>query len=356
MFVFVLCLFFTINKQLKSIGQEIIRISDISIPGLMIVSDINQNVSNLRREQFAVILYNNSGIEKKNTSLSKIDGYYSNIDSLILKYSKIVDGNDDKYAYNELKKSWLTYKNKCDDFDNYINSNNIKLAGDILEHSYNNFIDMDAKVNNLYKVNVGYTQKNNKKVSSEISSAFYVSIISFSILAILFIIINIILNRQIINPLTLINNLLEEISKGNLTYKFDRTDIANDEFGKLADISLLMKDNLLNLIEEIRVLVLQLNSSVDDVSSVAQQSSTGMQEQQNQVILIATAMEQMRVTVAEVAHNTEKSSSSASDINNNVKQGISDSSLTISEIEKASIEINRAEGIVSLLEKGINKY
>ncbi|WP_146154852.1 HAMP domain-containing methyl-accepting chemotaxis protein [Photobacterium kishitanii] len=351
MFVFVLCLFFTINKQLKSIGQEIIRISDISIPGLMIVSDINQNVSNLRREQFAVILYNNSGIERKTTSLSKIDGYYSNIDNLILKYSKIVDGNDDKYAYNELKKSWQTYKNKCDDFDSYINSNNINLAGDILEHSYKNFIDMNAKVNSLYKVNVGYTQKNNKKVSSEISSAFYVSIISFSILAILFIMINIILNRQIINPLTLINNLLEEISKGNLTYKFNRTDIANDEFGKLADISLLMKDNLLNLIEEIRVLVIQLNSSVDEVSSVAQQSSTGMQEQQNQVILIATAMEQMRVTVAEVAHNTEKSSSSASDINNNVKQGISDLSLTISEIEKASIEINRAEGIVSLLEK-----
>ncbi|OBU27313.1 hypothetical protein AYY22_03495 [Photobacterium kishitanii] len=82
---------------------------------------------------------------------------------MILKYSKIVDGNDDKYAYNELKKSWLTYKNKCDDFDNYINSNNIKLAGDILEHSYNNFIDMDAKVNNLYKVKCWIHEKKQQK-------------------------------------------------------------------------------------------------------------------------------------------------------------------------------------------------
>ncbi len=45
----------------------------------------------------------------------------------------------------------------------YINSNNINLAGDILEHSYKNFIDMNDKVNSLYKVNVGYTQKTTKR-------------------------------------------------------------------------------------------------------------------------------------------------------------------------------------------------
>ncbi len=47
-----------------------------------------------------------------------------------------------------------------------------------------------------------------------------------------------------------------------------------------------MKDNILNLIKEIRALVVQLNSSIDDVSSVAQQSSEGMQDQQNQVTFI----------------------------------------------------------------------
>ncbi|PSX38603.1 hypothetical protein C0W53_23160 [Photobacterium kishitanii] len=200
-------------------------------------------------------------------------------------------------------------------------------------------------------MNVDFTRDDNKKISNEISETFHISIISFSILALLLVLINVFINRQIINPLTMISKLSEEISKGNLTYKFDRNSIANDEFGKLADISLIMKDNILNLIKEIRALVVQLNSSIDDVSSVAQQSSEGMQDQQNQVTLIATAMEQMRITVAEVANNTENSSLSANEINNNVKQSINDLSSTISQIEQASIEIHKAGEIVSLLEK-----
>ena len=174
---------------------------------------------------------------------------------------------------------------------------------------------------------------------------------SFSLLAFLLIIINILINRQIINPLSSISRLAEEISKGNLSYKFDRNAIANNEFGKLADISLIMKDNLKVLIEEIRLLVIQLNSSINDVSTVSEQSSVGIQDQQNQVTLIASAMEQMRISVAEVANNTENSSLSANDINNNVKQSITDISSTISQIEEAAIEIHNAGEMVSILDK-----
>ncbi|MEC6833160.1 methyl-accepting chemotaxis protein [Photobacterium toruni] len=348
-FTSLLLLWFMSNTQLQKINKEVGRITNISIPGLILVNNFNKNVSDLRREQFAILLYKDTGIDKKNISYSKIKQYYSNIDNIIFKYSKIVSGTDDNNAFNALIKSWKNYKSKAIDFTNNYNDSN--LSGDILEHSYKDFIDVENKANSLYEININYTNKNSKNISEEISSASYSSIFSFSLLAFLLIIINILINRQIINPLSSISRLAEEISKGNLSYKFDRNAIANNEFGKLADISLIMKDNLKVLIEEIRLLVIQLNSSINDVSTVSEQSSVGIQDQQNQVTLIASAMEQMRISVAEVANNTENSSLSANDINNNVKQSITDISSTISQIEEAAIEIHNAGEMVSILDK-----
>ena len=337
------------NIQLQKINKEVSRISKISIPGLILVNDFNKNVSDLRREQFAILLYKNKGVDKNNISYSKVNKYYSNIESILFKYSKIVSGTEDSNAFNALIKAWRVYKGKVVSFtDNY---KDINLSGDILEHSYDNFIDVENKSKDLYEINIKYTNKNSENISDNVSSAFYSSILSFSVLAFLLIIINILINRQIINPLSAISKLAEEISKGNLSYKFDRNIIANNEFGKLADISLVMKDNLRNLIEEIRLLVLQINSSIDDVSTISEQSSVGIQDQQNQVTLIASAMEQMRISVAEVANNTENSSLSANDINSNVKQSITDIYSTISQIEDAAIEIHNAGEMVSILDK-----
>ena len=348
-FTFLLFLWFMSNIQLQKINKEVSRISKISIPGLILVNDFNKNVSDLRREQFAILLYKNKGVDKNNISYSKVNKYYSNIESILFKYSKILSGTEDSNAFNALIKAWRVYKGKVVSFtDNY---KDINLSGDILEHSYDNFIDVENKSKDLYEINIKYTNKNSENISDNVSSAFYSSILSFSVLAFLLIIINILINRQIINPLSAISKLAEEISKGNLSYKFDRNIIANNEFGKLADISLVMKDNLRNLIEEIRLLVLQINSSIDDVSTISEQSSVGIQDQQNQVTLIASAMEQMRISVAEVANNTENSSLSANDINSNVKQSITDIYSTISQIEDAAIEIHNAGEMVSILDK-----
>ncbi|SKA56361.1 methyl-accepting chemotaxis protein [Photobacterium toruni] len=348
-FFFVLCLFFVTNKQMQNIHHEVTRISTISIPGIMLVNDFKQNISDLRRKQFANIL---NGISKDNSgeiASFKTEVYVDNIEGILLKYSNIVYGDDDKLAYSELVNSWKKYKEQS--YFLAKNSKNFKLESNALENSYGNFIDLERKANNLYDVNVKYTDNNSKQLSNKIDSAFYYSIISFSILSILLVIINILINRQIINPLISISKLVDEISKGNLSYKFDRKSILNDEFGKLADISLIMRDNLKNLIEEIRALVHQLTSSIDEVSTVSQQSSVGMQEQQNQVTLIAAAMEQMQISVAEVAGNTDHSSLSARDINNSVKESISEVAYTISQIETAATEIQKAGEIVNLLEK-----
>ena len=349
-FLFLLFLFLLINKQLNSISREVIRVSDLSIPSLMIINDAYKNITDSRRYQRFLLQSQNGN---RDQMLLVIHDYYKQVDNLICQYEKLVTKEDDQdeEAYNNLKDSWVKYKTKVIDFDDSIKNNNMKLASFILNNSFNEFTEIEKNVKKLHTLNVGYTTKNNGLVLHEISETFHLSIISFSFLALLLVVINYVLNRQIINPLMTISKLAEDISKGNLSSEFDRGFIANDEFGRLADISLIMRENLKKLIDEIRVLVFQLTSSIDEVSAVSEKSSGDMQEQQNQVTLIAAAMEQMRISVAEVASNTENSSVSASNINNDVKQSVSSVSDTISQIEIAAIEIHKAGEIVTLLEK-----
>ncbi|WP_081278094.1 hypothetical protein [Photobacterium kishitanii] len=95
-FVFVIGLFLIINKQLSQIGHEAITLSEESIPSLMVVNGIYKNISDLRRNQYAILQKNSD--DKRNEYLSLVNKYYSDTDNLLLKYSKLLSGSDDENA------------------------------------------------------------------------------------------------------------------------------------------------------------------------------------------------------------------------------------------------------------------
>jgi methyl-accepting chemotaxis protein len=66
-----------------------------------------------------------------------------------------------------------------------------------------------------------------------------------------------------------------------------------------------MQDNLRGLIEEVAAAVTQLGAAIEEVSAVSEQSAQGIQSQQQEIAQVATAMAQMKATVADVAGNTE---------------------------------------------------
>ncbi len=142
-----------------------------------------------------------------------------------------------------------------------------------------------------------------------------------------------------------------EIASGNLTHYLKRDEIGNDELGMLADSCVKMQDNLRGLVEDIVAAVTQLSAAVEEVSAVSEQSSQGMKQQQDEITMVATAMDQMKATVADVASNTEVASISATSANDEAKLGSKDVQQNIESILKVSQEIENAGELVDQLEK-----
>ncbi|MCQ4110390.1 methyl-accepting chemotaxis protein [Aeromonas sp. JL9] len=159
------------------------------------------------------------------------------------------------------------------------------------------------------------------------------------------------LTRQICLPLQAVVAQANAIAAGDLTHQLERQHIGRDELGMLAKASLKMQDNLRGLIEEVVAAVTQLGTAIEEVSAVSEQSAKGIQSQQQEISLVATAMTQMKATVADVAGNTETASSSASSANALARNGNQDVQRSLVAITRVAEEIEQAGTLVTELER-----
>lgn len=115
-----------------------------------------------------------------------------------------------------------------------------------------------------------------------------------------------------------------------------------------------MQQELLQLVEKIASASVQLASSIDEVSAVSEQTSQGMINQQSQLAMVATAMNQLQATVNEVASNTEEASCAATNASTTTRQGVGGVNEAASQIDYAQHVIEDAGSLVAQLEKDSN--
>ncbi len=101
------------------------------------------------------------------------------------------------------------------------------------------------------------------------------------------------LTKQICSPLNYVVEMASKIAYGDLTYQLPRNKIGNDELGILADACIDMQAKLLSLVDSISSTTAQVSTATEEVSAISEQTSSGMDEQQQQLNLIATAMNEM---------------------------------------------------------------
>ncbi|QUM75282.1 methyl-accepting chemotaxis protein [Moritella sp. 24] len=116
-----------------------------------------------------------------------------------------------------------------------------------------------------------------------------------------------------------ISKLVQRVSNGDLTM---RTTTTGGETGIYYNV-LIMINNLRSMIEEINQTTSELNQSSQTLSSSATTISDGSKLQTEQLEQTATAMNEMTVTVDEVARNALQASDAANDANESSATGIS---------------------------------
>lgn len=128
------------------------------------------------------------------------------------------------------------------------------------------------------------------------------------------------ITRLVAPPLRQAVQVAEKIAKGDLTQEFNSH--RQDEIGALLRALGHMQTSLRTLLGEIETSTTQLASASSQLSASAEQNLRDTQAQQEETDQVATAMNEMTVTVAEVAQNAEEASAAADTADTLTQEGI----------------------------------
>ncbi len=156
---------------------------------------------------------------------------------------------------------------------------------------------------------------------------------------------------MITTPLHAAVNAMKDISEGegDLTLRLNAS--GKDEIGQLAESFNGFITKMQEVIREVTASTSQLSAAAEEMSMITGETRTGVQRQQSETALVATAINEMSSTVHEVANNAETAASGANQADNQTEQGKQIVSSTVASIRSLATEVETASNVISQLEK-----
>jgi len=155
------------------------------------------------------------------------------------------------------------------------------------------------------------------------------------------------ITRAIITPLDQLVDHASKVADGDL-----RQDISTDrkdELGRLMMAMQVMTENLRHTIKEVSDGVSQIASASEELSAVTEQTSTGANQQRDETDQVATAMNEMTATVQEVAKNAASAATSASESDQQSKEGHRVVTSAMAQIEALSTDVDQSADLIAKL-------
>lgn len=203
---------------------------------------------------------------------------------------------------------------------------------------------MGAQINQLILMNTKSATEAAALSRQEYDSA-NLGIIGVSVVAVLLtILLAWLLTRSIVNPLSRAVRAAEEIAAGDLTRPIDVD--GKDEAAQLLLALVTMQRNLRQTIELISGSSTQLASAAEELSAVTEESSRGLQQQNNEIEQAATAVNEMTAAVEEVARNAVSTSEASQQSNQTARQGRDRVLDTVKSIQDMTQQLQATSGLV----------
>ncbi|NOI64279.1 methyl-accepting chemotaxis protein [Vibrio aestuarianus] len=350
--VAVIALSFFFYSQIKLIDGEMMKFSHTTVPSILLVKNIEVEVSILRKDEFS-LLTNVNHAEFK-TWLKGLDKSESKVDNYIKKYGQSLWDQRDRDAFNRVNDAWEKYRSLNEKYSALLLTKQVDEANAMLLDGFPAFQELQNAIIALVELNQTFIKEDIDSTHIVVTDAVTYGIIAIVALLALLALgfsLGLFLTKQICSPLNYVVEMASKIASGDLTYQLPRNKIGNDELGILADACIDMQAKLLSLVDSISSITAQVSTATEEVSAISEQTSSGMDEQQQQLNLIATAMNEMQATVNDVANNTEAASETANGASNDAKQGLEVVQECISQINEASVAIQSVGTMVSELEQ-----
>jgi len=154
-------------------------------------------------------------------------------------------------------------------------------------------------------------------------------------------------------PIIRLNESLSHIEENSdLTYRLDIH--SSDEIGSVSDSLNSMVSKFHQAIGDVATSAVSLATAAEQTSIITAQTSQRLDVQQDQTTQVATAMEQMTITVENVAQNVEEAVDAVRTVDQKSLQGHQTMRQTISCVSELASQIDNASQVISAFETHSN--
>jgi methyl-accepting chemotaxis protein len=163
------------------------------------------------------------------------------------------------------------------------------------------------------------------------------------------------LTSQIRKPLQRLLQQAQRIAEGDLTDPMIISQLNRDEIGTLAQAFAHMQHNLHQIIQQVSHIVDQMSGAVASGQQVAESSANSISTQEQELTQLATAMNEMTSTVAEVARNTVHAAQEAQHVSSEASAGGVVVAHTIKAIQSVAEDVEQTTSLITSLAQDSSK-
>lgn len=160
------------------------------------------------------------------------------------------------------------------------------------------------------------------------------------------------ISKNITSQISAVIDIAKQLAKGDLTLKIEKG--ADNEIGQLTNALKSTADSLKEIIGNMATASERLSSSSSQLTSITVSTNNGANEQMHMTDQVAVAMNQMSISVQEVAKNAVDTAQFASDANAEAKQGLAVVKETIESINTLETELDGTMGQLNDLAQEAN--
>lgn len=158
------------------------------------------------------------------------------------------------------------------------------------------------------------------------------------------------LARSIVRPLRVAADAMNDIAagEGDLTRRLD--DRGRNEVADLSKAFNYFAEKVRRLVSEVASSTSQVAASAEEMSTITEEFNREVGKQRHEIEQVATAMNEMTVTVQDVARNAAQAAESAKAADREAQQGQQVVQQTVCSIDSVSAEVARATTAIQRLE------
>ncbi len=214
-----------------------------------------------------------------------------------------------------------------------------------IEPSVEQVIDTSRKLQFMINTNLqAETERNAAKIQRD--TALYA--ISLPITILIIIVIAILVIRGIAKGLNAAEQMAIALSKGELDHSI--TIGTKDEIAEILNHMNNARESLRRTLGQIGGASIQLASAAEETSAVSSQTDQGVQEQQQEIDMVAAAMNEMSATVHDIARNASEASNAASVANTAAISGQSVVKRSVATIHQLADNVENVAQAIATLE------